>query len=116
MVYFVGPQNDRQKAVVDAFLHAWKGYRKYAWGQDHLKPISGGGQDWFGLGLTLIDSLDTMYVMNLQKGKEFLLILIYYMIEKVKINDNNNLCLGEKNLQKREIGWSLHCHSILAGM
>jgi len=74
--FAAGPQNARQKAVVDAFLHAWNGYRKYAWGQDHLKPISGGGQDWFGLGLTLVDSLDTMYVMNLQKGEQLLRFFI----------------------------------------
>jgi len=63
---FRGPTNQRQKAVVDAFKHAWKGYKTYAWGHDHLRPISKGAQNWFGLGLTLIDSLDTMYVMNLR--------------------------------------------------
>jgi len=63
---FKGPTNDRQKAVVDAFLHAWEGYKTYAWGHDHLRPISKGAQNWFGLGLTLIDSLDTMFVMNLR--------------------------------------------------
>ncbi|CAL8106969.1 unnamed protein product [Orchesella dallaii] len=62
-----GPQNHRQQEVVNAFLHAWNGYRSFAWGQDHLRPISKTGQDWFGLGLTLIDSLDTMYIMGLQK-------------------------------------------------
>lgn len=35
---FRGPQNDRQKAVVGAMLHAWNGYKKHAWGHDHLKP------------------------------------------------------------------------------
>jgi len=62
---FSGPQNERQKAVVDAFKHAWQGYRTYAWGKDHLRPISKTQQTWFDLGLTLIDSLDTMLVMGL---------------------------------------------------
>ncbi|ODN06102.1 Endoplasmic reticulum mannosyl-oligosaccharide 1,2-alpha-mannosidase [Orchesella cincta] len=62
-----GPKNQRQQEVVNAFLHAWKGYKTFAWGQDHLRPISKTGQDWFGLALTLIDSLDTMYIMGLQK-------------------------------------------------
>lgn len=66
---FKGPTNERQQAVVDAFMHAWTGYKKYAWGHDHLKPISKGAQNWFGLGLTLVDSLDTMLIMNL--GQEF---------------------------------------------
>ncbi|XP_022245459.1 endoplasmic reticulum mannosyl-oligosaccharide 1,2-alpha-mannosidase-like isoform X2 [Limulus polyphemus] len=62
-----GPTNPYQKAVVDAFKHAWKGYREYAWGQDHLKPVSKSFHNWFGVGLTLIDALDTMYVMGLKK-------------------------------------------------
>lgn len=65
---FEGPTNDRQTAVVNAFKHAWKGYKEFAWGHDHLRPISGGYQDWFGLGLTIVDSLDTMYIMGLKNG------------------------------------------------
>jgi len=67
---FNGPQNDRQKAVVDAFKHAWQGYRTHAWGKDHLKPISKTHQTWFDLGLTLIDSLDTMLIMKLTEEYE----------------------------------------------
>lgn len=67
---FNGPQNDRQKAVVDAFKHAWQGYRNHAWGKDHLKPISKTHQTWFDLGLTLIDSLDTMLIMKLTEEYE----------------------------------------------
>lgn len=58
---------DRQKAVISAFRHAWKGYRKYAWGKDELKPVSRGSNDWFNLGLTLVDSLDTMWLMGLKE-------------------------------------------------
>ena len=66
-IKFGGPQNDRQRAVVGAFQHAWQGYRTYSWGKDHLKPISKTHLTWFNLGLTLIDSLDTMIVMNLKQ-------------------------------------------------
>ncbi|KAF6200791.1 hypothetical protein GE061_005237 [Apolygus lucorum] len=59
--------NNRQKAVIDAFKHAWSGYREFAWGFDHLKPISMKPHDWFKLGLTIVDSLDTMYIMGLQE-------------------------------------------------
>ncbi|XP_006918189.1 endoplasmic reticulum mannosyl-oligosaccharide 1,2-alpha-mannosidase isoform X4 [Pteropus alecto] len=61
------PPNSRQKAVVDAFRHAWLGYRKFAWGHDELKPVSRSFSEWFGLGLTLIDSLDTMWILGLKK-------------------------------------------------
>ena len=57
--------NARQRKVVDAFEHAWRGYERYAWGRDELHPISQKGTDWFGLGLTLVDALDTMHMMGL---------------------------------------------------
>uniref|UniRef100_A0A3P8TLN9 alpha-1,2-Mannosidase n=1 Tax=Amphiprion percula TaxID=161767 RepID=A0A3P8TLN9_AMPPE len=58
---------DRLEAVRDAFRHAWKGYKDHAWGHDELKPISKSFSEWFGLGLTLIDSLDTMWIMGLKE-------------------------------------------------
>lgn len=61
-------QNKRQQAVVEAFRHAWAGYHKFAWGHDELKPVSRSFAEWFGLGLTLIDSLDTMWILGLKKG------------------------------------------------
>ncbi|XP_045145277.1 LOW QUALITY PROTEIN: endoplasmic reticulum mannosyl-oligosaccharide 1,2-alpha-mannosidase [Echinops telfairi] len=64
-----GPSNPRQKAVVDAFRHAWKGYCKYAWGHDELRPLSRSFSEWFGLGLTLVDALDTMWIMGLTRGR-----------------------------------------------
>lgn len=57
-------QTDRQKAVVRAFRHAWKGYKGSAWGRDELHPVSKTADDWFGLGLTLVDGLDTMWLMG----------------------------------------------------
>ena len=63
----------RQEAVVSAMRHAWKGYKTYSWGHDHLKPISKSRNDWLNLGLTLIDALDTLWIMDLKEG-----ILIRY--------------------------------------
>ncbi|KAF7648053.1 hypothetical protein LDENG_00162660 [Lucifuga dentata] len=61
---------DRLEAVREAFRHAWKGYKDYAWGHDELKPISKSFGEWFGLGLTLLDSLDTMWIMGLKEEFE----------------------------------------------
>lgn len=66
---FSAGTSDRLEAVRDAFRHAWKGYKAHAWGHDELKPISKSFGEWFGLGLTLIDSLDTMWIMGLKEGK-----------------------------------------------
>ncbi|XP_071488731.1 endoplasmic reticulum mannosyl-oligosaccharide 1,2-alpha-mannosidase-like [Diadema antillarum] len=60
-----GPKNERQRAVVDAFKHAWKAYKQYAWGHDELKPVSKRYSEWFTLSLTMVDSLDTMIIMGL---------------------------------------------------
>ena len=62
---FVDNHTQRQKSVVAAFKHAWKAYKLYAWGKDELKPISRSSNEWFDLGLTLVDSLDTMWLMGL---------------------------------------------------
>lgn len=56
--------NQDQRAVVAAFKHSWAGYEKYAFGADHLRPISKSSEDWFHAGLTIIDSLDTMLLMG----------------------------------------------------
>ena len=69
-VHFPGPTTSRQHAVVAACKHAWRAYRKVAWGHDQLKPISKTFHDWFGLGLSIVDGLDTLYIMNLQKGEQ----------------------------------------------
>ncbi|KAL5554627.1 hypothetical protein UlMin_042028 [Ulmus minor] len=66
----------RREKVKDAMLHAWNSYVKYAWGQDELQPQSKMGINSFGgLGATLIDALDTLYIMGLheqfQKGREW---------------------------------------------
>ncbi|XP_072285899.1 endoplasmic reticulum mannosyl-oligosaccharide 1,2-alpha-mannosidase [Pyxicephalus adspersus] len=61
------PINERQEAVIEAFRHAWKGYKQFAWGHDELKPISKAYSEWFGLGLTLIDALDTMWILDLKE-------------------------------------------------
>lgn len=49
------------------FLHAWDGYRRYAWGHDDLNPISRTPHDWYAspLLMTPVDAYDTMRLMGL---------------------------------------------------
>lgn len=63
---------DRKKLAKDVkaeFLHAWNGYKKYAWGNDDLKPLSKSYHNWYAepLLMTPVDALDTMYLMGLKK-------------------------------------------------
>ena len=58
----------RLEGVRESFRHAWRGYKEFAWGHDELKPITKTYAEWFGLGLTLIDALDTMWILGLKEG------------------------------------------------
>ncbi|MAD85527.1 MAG: hypothetical protein CL912_21415 [Deltaproteobacteria bacterium] len=61
----------RRDEVKDAFRHAWKGYNHYAWMHDEVMPISGRHKDPFaGWAATLVDSLDSLYIMGLQEKFE----------------------------------------------
>ena len=55
----------RQAKVRDAASWAWEAYREHAWGRDVLLPVSGSSEQWMGMGLTLVDALDTLLLMNL---------------------------------------------------
>jgi ER degradation enhancer, mannosidase alpha-like 2 len=55
--------------VRQEFLHAWEGYKQYAWGHDELRPLSKGYHDWYGVSflMTPVDALDTMLLMGLKR-------------------------------------------------
>ena len=65
-------QIDKEKLaneVKQEFMHAWNGYKKYAWGHDVLNPISKSYRDWYGVSLymTPVDAFDTMILMGLKE-------------------------------------------------
>ncbi|KAL9061483.1 MAG: hypothetical protein Q9162_000014 [Coniocarpon cinnabarinum] len=64
-------RHKRRKAIQEAFEHSWNGYEKYAWLHDEIAPMSGGHRDPFGAwGATLVDSLDTLWIMGMEKEFE----------------------------------------------
>jgi mannosyl-oligosaccharide alpha-1,2-mannosidase len=61
-------RNNRRDEVRALFRKNWASYRKHAWGRDALLPVSGGGTDQFsGWAATLVDSLDTLWIMGLRE-------------------------------------------------
>jgi mannosyl-oligosaccharide alpha-1,2-mannosidase len=57
---------ERRDAVRDAMIDAYDAYEKYAFGDDELRPQAKRGKNAFGaLGATIIDSLDTLWIMGL---------------------------------------------------
>lgn len=73
--------HDKLSKIKKVFLQNWKNYRKYAIDHDEILPITNEPRDPFvGWSITLIDTLDTLYLMRLDN--EFL-----FAISKVaKIN------------------------------
>ncbi|KAM3465746.1 hypothetical protein MY5147_006165 [Beauveria neobassiana] len=64
--------NHRKAQVVEAFELSWDAYERYAWGYDEFHPISKTGRYMApkGMGWIIIDSLDTMMLMNLTSRLE----------------------------------------------
>lgn len=56
-------------------IFAWSSYKKYAWGYDELKPLEKKGQNWMGVGLSIVDAIDTLWIMEMheeyQEAREF---------------------------------------------
>ncbi len=60
----------RMAAEVKAeFLHAWTGYKRYAWGHDDLAPLSRKPHDWYAASLLMspVDALDTLVLIGEKK-------------------------------------------------
>lgn len=56
----------RRKAVRHVFLRSWNAYKDQAWLWDELSPVAGGGKNTFGgWAATLVDALDTLWIMGL---------------------------------------------------
>ena len=59
--------SNRQLEVIEEFKYSWKAYKDYGYGQDEVLPVSKTWNKWFNLGLTLVDSLDTLWLMGLNQ-------------------------------------------------
>ncbi|KAF7420774.1 hypothetical protein PC9H_011292 [Pleurotus ostreatus] len=59
--------NQRAAHVRESYLHGYNEYLKYASGHDEVLPLSKGWKDNFnGWGVSMIDSMDTMWIMGLR--------------------------------------------------
>jgi len=60
-------QQQLADSVRAEFVHAWNGYKQYAWGHDALRPLSKKPRDWYGTSLcmTPVDAYDAMLIMGL---------------------------------------------------
>ena len=60
--------DSRAEMVRESTQHFWKNYKQYAFGCDELAPVTKQCKNnWGGVGMTLIDSLDTLWIMDLKE-------------------------------------------------
>lgn len=63
---------ERRAAVKDAFSRSWNAYQEQAWTWDEVRPVTGGGKNTFGgWAATLVDTLDTLWIMGLVRFAMF---------------------------------------------
>ncbi|KAK4108535.1 glycoside hydrolase family 47 protein [Canariomyces notabilis] len=61
----------KRDAVKKTFVRCWESYKTHAWMSDELAPISGSPRNPFGgWAATLVDSLDTLWIMGLRHDFE----------------------------------------------
>uniref|UniRef100_A0AAY4DRT7 alpha-1,2-Mannosidase n=1 Tax=Denticeps clupeoides TaxID=299321 RepID=A0AAY4DRT7_9TELE len=61
---------EKRDKIREMMKHAWDSYRQYGWGHNELKPLAkkGHSTNIFGnsqMGATIVDALDTLYIMGL---------------------------------------------------
>ncbi|RKP19862.1 hypothetical protein ROZALSC1DRAFT_28585 [Rozella allomycis CSF55] len=98
---------NRKDMVKRSFEHAWNSYKEYAFGFDHLHPLTQKGDDWFGLGLTIIDSLDTMHIMGLHDEVAY---CENWIVEHLNYDNNYDVNLFETTI--RVLGSLLSMHHL----
>lgn len=89
--------------------HAWDGYKLYAWGHDELMPLAKRGTTSLGsvsLALTMIDSLDTLMLMNMQE--EFIEAR-NYILEQVNFDQVNDHPLSDHPFNHVHSPWKFPC-------
>ncbi|GAN03960.1 mannosyl-oligosaccharide alpha-1,2-mannosidase [Mucor ambiguus] len=100
-------RESRREAVKASFMHAWNGYKTYAMGADELRPLTNKTNNPFGgLGATMIDSLSTMLIMDLDQ--EFLQVLP--LVGQLNVHVNESLSVFETTI--RYIGGLLSAYEL----
>lgn len=103
---------ERRKAVKEAFLHAWEGYKQHAWGKDEVTPITGKYDNPFGgWAATLVDSLDSLLIMGLTDEFEKAL----EVVEQIDFHTTETQYINVFETNIRYLGGLLAAHDLTDG-
>ncbi|KAK4503868.1 hypothetical protein PRZ48_004783 [Zasmidium cellare] len=107
----VSGDSQRAQAIKDAFVYAWDAYEKYAYGFDELEPLSANGTNSrYGWGLTIVDSIDTAIIMDLEDVVEKMLKFIA-TVDFTTTDEGDPVNLFETNI--RYIGGLISAYDLL---
>lgn len=91
-------RRERLRAVEHAFRHSWEGYKQNAWLQDEVSPLTGHARNPFGgWGATLIDTLDTLWIMGMEKEFDAAVLAIKHL--DFAVNDLNEVNVFETTIR-----------------
>lgn len=82
-------------------------YKLRAFGYDELLPVSGGhANNWGGVGMTLVDSLDTLFIMDMKEDFEMACQWVsdysrgnMKVVEDLKVEHNGAVSVFEYNIR-----------------
>ncbi|XP_043243879.1 mannosyl-oligosaccharide 1,2-alpha-mannosidase IA-like [Amphibalanus amphitrite] len=103
----------RRDTIKQMMQHAWKGYATYAWGSNELRPVSKRGHSAgiFGnrpMGATIVDAMDTLYIMGMdaefEEGRRW--IADHLDVSKM----DSEVSIFEMNI--RYVGGLLSCYAL----
>lgn len=87
----------KKEEVREAIYHSWSSYRKSAWGFDSIKPVSGRPvNDFSGLSMTLIDSIDTLLLAGFHKEANESKM---WILDNFRIETQQNVNIFELNIR-----------------
>jgi len=86
----------KRLAVVHALRHAWKSYERVAFGADEWKPIAGVRTNGYGLGLMIVDSLDTLWMAGLREEFER---AVGWVRSSMRVNGGNRISFFETTIR-----------------
>mmetsp|Transcript_71341 Transcript_71341/g.125575 ORF Transcript_71341/g.125575 Transcript_71341/m.125575 type:complete len:792 (-) Transcript_71341:54-2429(-) len=95
-------ENQRRLGKVkDGFMHAWKGYKQFAWGHDELQPLSHKGKDWLkgnvvGFGTTILDAMTTLWVMGFHEEFD---VAIDWVQKNLDFNKDSDMSCFESTIR-----------------
>ena len=88
--------DERAARVRESMKHFWKAYQRVAFGADELQPLSEKGRNnWGNISLTLIDSLDTLWLMDMRD--EFKEAVDY--LEQVQFDSDTSVSVFEFSIR-----------------